>query len=45
MTEARVDPALAHLKEHAWEEVSAINQALADGRLDEADGTTRWPRW
>jgi hypothetical protein len=29
------DTTLASLKEHAWREVSAINQAFADGRLDE----------
>ena len=29
------DPAIEHLKERAWQEVAAINQALAEGRIDE----------
>lgn len=31
-----VDPSLERLKERAWEEVAAIDQALAEGRIDEA---------
>lgn len=29
------DPTIERLKERAWQEVSAIDQALADGRIDE----------
>jgi hypothetical protein len=31
-----LDPTLAQLKENLWREVSEVNQALADGRLDES---------
>ena len=30
------DPTIEHLKERAWQEVAAINQALVEGRIDEA---------
>ena len=29
------DPTIEHLKERAWQQVAAIDRALAEGRIDE----------